>query len=175
MPIPSPPSQSQPPRTPQKERAAPTTRTDRIRIKTTLDFNISPEKIRKKYGYTLHQIARAKTLRLTPQFKARYGKKPKVDTLTRHRLEQWLLESPSRRHIAYRHIRELTPLKLSLQDCGEQAVRTAFKLVRYSRRVSKRKGFSTDLEVIAKRLAFAQEGITWTPNRLFHQIFSDEV
>ena len=28
---------------------------------------------------------------------------------------------------------------------------------------------------MAKRLAFAKEGITWTPERLFHQIFSNEV
>jgi hypothetical protein len=41
--------------------------------------------------------------------------------------------------------------------------------------VAKRKGFSDDPEVMAKRLAFAQEGITWTLDRLFHQIFSDEV
>ena len=36
---------------------APTlTRSDRIRIKTAFDFNISPEEIRKKYGYTISQI-----------------------------------------------------------------------------------------------------------------------
>jgi hypothetical protein len=47
--------------------------------------------------------------------------------------------------------------------------------VGYGRRIAKRKGFSDDPEVIAKRLAFAKEGITWTPNRLFYRIFSDEV
>jgi hypothetical protein len=30
----------------------------------------------------------------------------------------------------------------------------------YGRRVAKQKGFSDDLKVMAKRLAFAQEGIT---------------
>ncbi len=61
-------SQNNLPQTPQKTQYAPTlTRTDRIRIKTAFDFNISPEKIRKKYGYTIAQIQRAKTLRLTPQ------------------------------------------------------------------------------------------------------------
>jgi hypothetical protein len=40
----------------------------------------------------------------------------------------------------------------------KQAIRTAFKLVRYSRRISKRKGFSDDPEVIIERLAFAKEG-----------------
>jgi len=46
-------------------------------------------------------------------------------------------------------------LELGLQDCGERAIRIAFKLVGYSRRVTKRKGFSDNLEVMAKRLAFA--------------------
>jgi hypothetical protein len=76
------------PQTPQKQRAPPTTRSDRIRIKTALDFNISPERIRQKYGYTISQILRAKTSRLTPQFKARCGRKPKVNTPQRHQLEQ---------------------------------------------------------------------------------------
>jgi hypothetical protein len=47
--------------------------------------------------------------------------------------------------------------------------------VGYGRLVAKRKGFLDDLEVMAERLAFAQEGITWTLGRLFYQIFSDEV
>jgi hypothetical protein len=35
----------------------------------------------------------------------------------------------------------------------------AFKLIRYSRRVAKQKGFSDNLEVIVERLAFAKEEI----------------
>ncbi|PMD49728.1 uncharacterized protein K444DRAFT_548484, partial [Hyaloscypha bicolor E] len=163
------------PQTPQKQRAPPTTRSDRIRIKTALDFDISPERIRKKYGYTISQILRAKNNRLTPQYKAHCGRKPKITTPTRHRLEQWLLESPSRRHIAFKHIPELAPPELYLQDCGEQAIRTAFKLVGYGKRVAKRKGFSDDPEIMQERVDFAEEGLTWTPERLFHQIFSDEV
>jgi len=38
-------------------------------------------------------------------------------------------------------------------------------LIGYGGRVAKRKGFSDDLEVMAERLAFAREGITWTPER----------
>jgi len=162
------------PQTPKKQYAPTLTRTDRIRIKTALDFNISPEEIRKQYGYTISQIQRAKSLRLTPQVHRR-GKKPLIKTPTRHRLEQWLLESPSRRHISFRHIGTLAPPELGIQDCGPQAIRTAFKLVGYSRRVAKRKGFSDDPAVMAERLAFAKEGITWTPEKLFHQIFSNEV
>ncbi len=163
------------PQTPRKQRAPPTTRSDRIRIKTALDFDVSPGRIQKKYGYTISQILRAKNSRLTPQFKSRCGRKPKVNTPTRQKLEKWLLESPSRRHIAFKHMRELTPPELGLQDCGEEAIRTAFKLVGYGRRVAIRKGFSDDPEVMQERVDFAREGLTWTPDRLFHQIFSDEV
>jgi len=54
-------------------------------------------------------------------------------------------------------------------------MRTAFKLVGYGRRVAKKKGFSDDPVIIRERVDFAEEGLTWTPERLFHQIFSDEV
>jgi hypothetical protein len=46
-------------------------------------------------------------------------------------------------------------------------MRTAFKLVGYGRRVAKRKGFLDNPEVMAKRVAFIEEGKTWTPERLF--------
>jgi hypothetical protein len=144
------------PQTPQKTYAPHTTRSDRIRIKTALDFNIPPHEIQKKYGFTARQIQLAKQ-RLTP--KKRHTK-PKINTPTRRQLEQWLLQSPSHRHIAFKHIREVTPPQLGLQDCGGQAVRTAFKLVGYGRRVAKKKGFSDDPEVIQERVDFAEEGLT---------------
>jgi hypothetical protein len=76
------------PQTPQKREYAPTlTRSDRIQIKTAFDFNISLEAIRKKYGYTISQIQRAKNLRLTPQVHRR-GRKPLINTPTRHRFKQ---------------------------------------------------------------------------------------
>jgi hypothetical protein len=52
---------------------------------------------------------------------------------------------------------------------------TAMKALRYRRRVAKRKGVSNDLEVMRKRLEFAQQAINWTRERLYLQIFSDEV
>jgi hypothetical protein len=52
---------------------------------------------------------------------------------------------------------------------------TTFKLVGYSRRVAKRKGFSQDPLVMQERLTFAQEAIHWTRERLERQIFSDKV
>ena len=50
---------------------------------------------------------------------------------------------------------ELILRELGLPErCREYIIRTAFKLVGYGRRVIKRKGFSKDPEVVAKRLAF---------------------
>jgi hypothetical protein len=106
------------------------TYTDRIRIKTAFDFNISPEEIRKQYGYTISQIQRIKNIRLTHQVHRRRVK-PKINTPRRSALEKWLLESPSRRYVTWRYIREIAPPDLHLQDYRLYAMRTAFKLVGY--------------------------------------------
>jgi hypothetical protein len=45
----------------------------------------------------------------------------------------------------------------------------------YCRRVAKRKGFSTDPIAMQRRLDFAQQAINWSQERLYSQIFSDEV
>jgi hypothetical protein len=81
-------SQNNLPQTPRtKGPYAPTlTRSDRIRIKTALDFNVPPDAIYKKYGYSLSQIQRAKYSRLTPQVHRR-GRKP-------------IIQSPIRRELA---------------------------------------------------------------------------
>ena len=101
------------PQTPRKQYALPTTRSDRIRIKTALDFNILIEQIQAKYGYTEKQIRLAKQA-LTPRKQGRCGYRPKITTPKRQRLEQWLLASPSCRHIAFRHVVDITPLGLGL-------------------------------------------------------------
>jgi hypothetical protein len=169
-------SQNNLPQTPRtKGPYAPTlTRSDRIRIKTALDFNVPPDAIYKKYGYSLSQIQRAKYSRLTPQVHRR-GRKPIIQSPIRRELANWLEESPSRRYVAFKHIPQITPLRFGLQDRKQQAIRTAFKLVGYGRRIAPKKGFSEDPGVMRERVDFAEEAITWTPERLFNQIFSDEV
>ena len=109
------------------------------------------KEIREKLGVTNNQIILPKKQQLTPQHQKR-NTKPKLSTPHRARLEQWLEESPSHKRIAFRHI----PHELNLGiDYGEKATRTAFKLLGYSRRASKKKGYSDDPAVIAERLAFA--------------------
>jgi hypothetical protein len=89
----------------------------------------------------------------------------KISTPKRHKLEQWLLASPSHRRIAYRYIPAIAS-HLDLH-CGERAIRTAFKLVGYGRRVAKRKGFSDDPKVIDECLQFALEAKEWPEERLY--------
>lgn len=110
----------------------------------------------------------------TPQHRRR-GHKPKVNTPQQKKFEAWLLGSPSRRHIAFRHIKSMTPELGFTQDIGDKAIHTAFKLVGYGRQIAKRKGFSDNPKVMAERLSFAEEGITWTVERLYNQICSDKV
>jgi hypothetical protein len=57
----------------------------------------------------------------------------------------------------------------------EAAIWTAVKGIGYNRRTSHKKEFSDDPHVIAERLAFTHEGITWSRYRLQRQMFSDEV
>lgn len=135
-----------------------TSRDKRIQIRTALLFKIPYKQIRQKLDVTDHQINWARNHRPTPQKKTHCGRDPKANTPTRQAWKQWLQESPSHRHIAYRHLPHLIPD--IFEGYGEQAIHTGFKLVGYGRRVSKRKGFSNDPEVMAEREAFAREGIT---------------
>jgi transposase len=148
-----------------------TTRDQRLAIKTALRFHVPWSQIRKELNVTNRQIQYANRHRLTPQ-KQRCGHKPKLSTPRRRALEAWLLESPSRRHIPWRQIPLCAP---EFSDIGECAIYTAMKSLGYCRRVAKRKGFSTDPIVMRKRLDFAQDAINWSQERLYSQIFSDEV
>ena len=64
---------------------------------------------------------------------------------------------------------------MNLNRVGEEAITVAFKLLGYARRKSVKKGFSDDPVVYRKRLDFAEEAIHWTKERLYRQMFTDEV
>ena len=89
-------------------------------------------------------------------------------------MKQWLLASSSHRRVPFRYLATYAP-ELRLNQYGFEAIRTAFASVGYGRRVAKRKGFSDDPVVMVDRLAFAREGKTWTYERLYRQVFSDEI
>ncbi|KIM99105.1 hypothetical protein OIDMADRAFT_56273 [Oidiodendron maius Zn] len=143
-----------------------TTRDQRIAIKTALLFKVPWSKIRQELHVTNRQIQYANRHRATPQKKKRCGTKAKLSTPQKKALEEWLLESPSRRHIPWRQIPLCAP---EFSDIGEQAIYTAMKSLGYCRRVAKRKGFSDDPEVMRQRLEFARQAINWSQERLYSQ------
>ncbi len=57
----------------------------------------------------------------------------------------------------------------------EHAIKTAFQLLGYCRRTSKKKGFSDDPVVKQERVIFACQGLLWTRSRVYCQMFTDEV
>ncbi|KIN09120.1 hypothetical protein OIDMADRAFT_48949 [Oidiodendron maius Zn] len=156
---------------PRPTTALDTTRDQRIAIKTALLFKVPWSKIRQELHVTNRQIQYANRHRVTPQ-KRKCGPKAKVSTPRRRALEAWLLESPSRRHIPWRQIPLCAP---EFSDIGKQAIHTAMQSLGYCRRVARRKGFSDDPEVMHQRLEFARQAINWSQERLYSQIFSDEV
>ena len=84
------------------------------------------------------------------------------------------MESPSHRAVAFHNMPHCIPF-LQVNCIGEKAVQTALKALGYVRRTRKRKGFSNEPEVMAARVEFAQDGITWSRQRVQKQAFSDEV
>lgn len=148
-----------------------TSRDDRIAIRTALQFGIPISQIQDVLKVSTGQIRYARTHPLTPQ-KSRAGRKPGIRTPQRRTLETWLLHSPSHRRIAYKQI----PFRLpELSTFGDKAITTAMRSMGYKRRTAPRKGFSEDPLVMREREAFAREAITWDRERLYRQIFSDEV
>ncbi|EKD12971.1 hypothetical protein MBM_08925 [Drepanopeziza brunnea f. sp. 'multigermtubi' MB_m1] len=103
-----------------------TTRSDRIRIKTALFFGIKAKEIQEKLKYTERQIRFAKNSLATPQVHRR-GRNPALDTPKQQRLKEWLLESPSRRRIAWRHIPYHESFLTELRGYGESAIKTGLK------------------------------------------------
>jgi hypothetical protein len=67
------------PQTPRREYTPMTTRSDRIRIRTALNFNIPIKQIQAKYGFTERQIRLAKRT-LSPRKKGHCDCKPAITT-----------------------------------------------------------------------------------------------
>jgi hypothetical protein len=147
-----------------------TDRDTRLQVQGALLCKVPYAQITKTFGVTARQIRYIKNHRPTPQ-KTKGGVKPLLKTPQKDILKQWLQESPSHRRVPYQYI----PKYLPELHAGEQACRTAIQGLGYTRRASKKKGFSVDPVVIANRLAFAQEAIQWSRERLYNQVFSDEV
>jgi hypothetical protein len=96
------------------------TRDKRLQIQIALLFKIPWAQIKERLDVTDSQITYAKHYRLTPQ-KTRAGRHAKLHTPKKTILKEWLLSSPSHRHVAYHKISHHLPQL----HAKEQAIRTA--------------------------------------------------
>jgi hypothetical protein len=145
-----------------------TSRDKRLQIQTALLFRIPHAEIKERLDVTDFQIKYARNHRLTPQ-KARYT--VKLHTPEKAKLKDWLLASPSHRHVAYHKM----PRYLPQLHAKETALRTAIQDIGYCRRVSRKKGFSDDPEVCKERFDFTAEAKDWEQSRIQRICFTDEV
>ncbi|PMD62718.1 uncharacterized protein K444DRAFT_483461, partial [Hyaloscypha bicolor E] len=146
------------------------TRDKRLQIQTALLFKIPWAQIKEILDVSDSQITHAKTHRLTPQ-KTKAGRHAKLHIPEKTTLKEWLLSSPSHRHVAYHKIPHFLPQLYA----SEKAIRTAIDGINYCRRVSRKKGFSDDPGVCQERLDLAEDGSTWPRSRVQQVCFTDEV
>jgi hypothetical protein len=162
--------EQEPPNTPHQN-LYDTSRDLRLQIKTALFFKVPWKEIREKLGVSYYQIAYANHHRLTPQ-KKKSSRHALLDTPRQQELQQWLLASPSQRHIPWRAIPLCAP---QFSNIGEVAITTAIQQLGYKRRKAIRKGFSDNPIVMRKRVTFAEQAKTWDRRRLALLLFSDKV
>jgi hypothetical protein len=110
------------------------TRDERLRIHTLFfDAGFTRDQICLQTGFTYDQVRYALTQRLTPQ-KKKTGRKVLLNTPQRKRLIDWVTASQQNRETPWIEIPGILGL-----DCGEAAIRTAFKKEGFARRVKRRK------------------------------------
>ena len=120
--------------TPKTLRKHAATRDDRLRIETLyFEANWSVDDICLQLNITRNQVYYALSHRLTPQFK-RSGRHPLLSTPQRKRLIQWVTASAENRRVPWVEIPSILGW-----ECGEKAIRAAFKKEGYVRRIARRK------------------------------------
>ena len=144
------------------------TRDQRLRIQILFnDANYTVSQIVLQTGYSERQVRYALAHRLTPQ-KWKTGRKVLLNTPQRKRLIQWVTASQENRETPWIEIPGILGF-----DCGEKAIRTAFKKEGYVRRVSRKKPPISEVNR-KKRLDWALEHIDWTNEQWDEILWSDE-
>jgi hypothetical protein len=144
------------------------TRDDRLRIETLYyDANFTQAQIALQLNISPRQVGYALCHRLTPQ-KPKCGRKVLLNTPQRKRLIEWVCASESNRRTRWTDI----PAILGW-DCGEFAIRTAFKREGFVRRITRRKPPLTTAHK-ADRLAWAWEHLFWTDEQWDTVLWTDE-
>lgn len=143
-------------------------RDERLRIQVLFfDAHLTRSQICLQTGYTYNQICYAISHRLTPQ-KQRTGRRIKLNTPQRKKLIQWVTASRENRETPWTQIPSLLGF-----DCGEYAIRSAFKKEGYGRFVERKKP-KLSQENADLRLAWAKEYINWTEEQWDSILWSDE-
>jgi transposase len=119
------------------------------------------------YPITIGQVQYALSHRLTPQKHYR-GRKVLLNTPQRKRLVEWVTASNANRRVKWADI----PTILGW-NCGEKAIRAAFKKEGFVRRIARRKCPLTEQHK-EDRLAWAWEHLFWTDEQWNSVIWSDE-
>jgi hypothetical protein len=144
------------------------TRDQRLRVQTLFfDANYTRDQICLQTGYTYDQVCYAISHRLTPQ-KHKTGRRVILNTPQRKKLIQWATASQENREIPWAAIPSILGL-----DCGEKAIRTAFKKEGFVRRISRKKCPLSE-ENRRKRLDWAREHVGWTNEQWDEILWSDE-
>ncbi|RKF55771.1 hypothetical protein GcC1_201034, partial [Golovinomyces cichoracearum] len=99
---------------------------------------------------------------------------PKIPDQKARQMVTWLLSDPANRRVKLSNIPSVAP-ELELRNHGKTATQTAFSSQGYGRRTSKKNTFSNPHAHRQMRLEFARWGRTWSRERLYQQVFSDEV
>lgn len=152
------------PKTPQKQ----CTRDDRLRIQTLyFDAGFTESEICLQLCLTRDKVRYALAHRLTPQNHAR-GRRVVLNTPQRKRLIEWVTCSAANRRTKWKDIPALLEW-----DCGEKAIRAAFKKEGFVRRIARRKPPLTE-QHRRDRLAWAWEHVFWSDEQWDSILWSDE-
>lgn len=144
------------------------THDERLRVQVLFnDAHLTISQIVLQTNYSERQVRYALAHRLTPQ-KQKSGRKVLLNTPQRKRLIQWVTASAENRTTPWVEIPSILGL-----DCGEYAIRTAFKKEGYARRIARRKPPLSE-ENRKKRLDWAHEHLNWTDKQWDEILWSDE-
>ena len=144
------------------------TRDERLRIQTLyFDAGWTRAQICLQLNLSYKAVCSAILHRLTPQ-KKNSGRRVFLNTPQRRKLIEWVTASKENRETPWVAIPSILGW-----DCGEKAIRTAFKREGYVRRVSRKKPPLSE-ENRKLRLAWAEEHENWTVEQWFEILWSDE-
>lgn len=152
------------PKTPRKQ----CSRDTRLQIQTLYAYaGFTQDEIALQLNLTRNQVRYALAHRLTPQ-KKNCGRKALLNTPQRKQLVEWVTASSINRAVQWKNIPEILGW-----ECGEKAIRAAFKKEGFVRRIARRKPPLTERHK-RDRLQWAWEHIFWTDDEWDSVLWSDE-